>query len=77
MKPALSRTTKARFFILVPTEKDKRILQNAFMHIHDSDIDTDLVSVNQLAHQYLDDSTSIVVNRVLYAATKQLHHKKK
>lgn len=42
-----------KYVIIVPTEEDKKELEEAFEHIHYSDIDTDNVSVNQLAHEYL------------------------
>ena len=41
------------FKIVVPSEQDKNDLLEAFEHVHDSDIDTDFVPVNQLAHIYL------------------------
>jgi len=62
----------ARFVIIVPTEEDRQELMEAFEHIHYSDIDTDNVAVNQLAHQYLDDSVAertynnIIVDNDLY-----------
>lgn len=54
-----------KFKILVPTDEDKEELIKAFKHIHDSDIDTNFVAVNQLVHQYLEDN-NIVVNLELY-----------
>ncbi len=56
-----------KFKIVVPTEKDKKDLQEAFEHIHYSDIDTNNVPVNQLAHLYLDEAAyMIVVDKDLY-----------
>ena len=49
------------FKIVVPTEKDKKDLQEAFEHIHYSDIDTNFVPVNQLAHLYLDEAAYMIV----------------
>jgi hypothetical protein len=43
----------AKYVIIVPTEEDKKELEEAFEHIHYSDIDTDNIAVNQLAHEYL------------------------
>jgi len=40
------------FRIVVPSEQDKQDLLEAFEHIHDSEIDTNFVPVNQLAHVY-------------------------
>lgn len=42
-----------KYKIIVPTLEDKLELEKAFKHIHDSDIDTDNIAVNQLAHEYL------------------------
>lgn len=42
-----------KYKIIVPTLEDKLELEKAFEHIHDSDIDTDNIVVNQLAHEYL------------------------
>ena len=41
-----------RFKIIVPTEEDRIEIMQAIEHIHDSDIDTDYVTVNQLSHEY-------------------------
>jgi hypothetical protein len=46
-------STWAKYVIIVPTEEDKKELEEAFEHIHYSDIDTDNIAVNQLAHEYL------------------------
>ena len=54
-----------KFKIVVPTEQDRKYLMEAFEHIHYSDIDTEFVTVNQLAHQYLDDNY-IIINEDLY-----------
>lgn len=52
-KEELSRVEWAKYVIVVPTEEDRQELMEAFEHIHYSDIDTDNVAVNQLAHEYL------------------------
>jgi hypothetical protein len=44
------------YIIIVPTEKDRKELMDAFEHIHYSNIDTDIIAVNQLAHEYLDET---------------------
>lgn len=41
------------FKIVVPSTQDKEDLLEAFEHVHNSNIDTDFVPVNQLAHVYL------------------------
>lgn len=61
-----------KFTIVVPTEEDRLELMAAFEHIHYADIDTDNIVVNQLAHQYMDDTVvegaknNIVVDLELY-----------
>jgi L-lysine 2,3-aminomutase len=56
-----------KFRIIVPTEEDKKELQEAFEHLHDADIDADNVPVNELVHQYLDDNGCyIIVDKELY-----------
>jgi hypothetical protein len=63
-----------KYKIVVPTEEDKKELEEAFRHFHDSDIDTNFVTVNQLAHEYLtpevtgdkDTKNNIVVDDDLY-----------
>ena len=42
-----------KYKIIVPTLEDKLELEKAFEHIHYSDIDTEYIVVNQLAHEYL------------------------
>ena len=74
-----------RYKIIVPTKEDKEELMEAFEHFHDSDIDTDFVTVNQLAHEYLDFSrgekynNNIIVNKKLYELLdeNQPHNKNK
>ncbi len=61
-----------KYIIIVPTEADRQELMSAFEHIHHSDINTDFIVVNQLAHEYLDDAiaegtrNNIIVNKELY-----------
>jgi hypothetical protein len=54
-----------KFKIVVPREEDKLELIEAFSHIHYSDINTDFITVNQLAHEYLEGS-NIIVDESLY-----------
>ncbi len=51
-----------KFKIVVPTDKDKEELMEAFKHFHDSDIDTNYITVNQLSHEYLY-GTNIIVDK--------------
>jgi hypothetical protein len=57
-KDELNKIDWTKYKIIVPTEKDKKELETAFEHIHYSDIDTDFITVNQLAHEYLNDEAS-------------------
>lgn len=54
-----------KFKIVVTSEEHKEELMEAFKHFHDSDIDTNFVTVNQLAHEYLQGS-NIIVDPDLY-----------
>lgn len=42
-----------KYVIIVPTENDRKEIMEAFKHFHDSNIDTENIVVNQLAHEYL------------------------
>ncbi len=63
-----------KYKIVVPTLEDKEELEKAFEHIHHSDIDTDNIVVNQLAHEYLTEEitgdtqtrNNIIVDEELY-----------
>jgi hypothetical protein len=63
-----------KYKIVVPTIEDKQELEKAFEHIHYSDIDTDNIAVNQLAHEYLTEEitgdpqtrNNIIVDEELY-----------
>jgi len=61
-----------KYKIIVPTEEDRQSLMEAFEHIHYSDIDTNFVPVNQLAHEYLDEErepgskNNIITDKDLY-----------
>ncbi len=76
-KEELSKIDWTKYKIIVPTEKDKRDLMEAFKHIHDSDIDTDFVTVNQLAHEYLNEqiiegtSNNIIVDSKLFKSLEK------
>jgi len=61
-----------KYKIVVPTQKDREELMEAFKHFHDSDIDTENISVNQLAHEYLTEEdlegarNNIIVDKKLF-----------
>jgi len=59
-----------KFVIVVPTENDRKEMVEATKHIHNSDIDTDYITVNQLAHVYEEDDFQIVVDENLYNRIK-------
>jgi len=71
-KEELTSVKWTKYVIVVPTEEDRQELMQAFEHVHYSDIDTENVAVNQLAHEYLDDSrepgtwNNIVVDEAAY-----------
>ena len=71
-KEEMNQVKWTKYVIVVPTEEDRNELMEAFEHIHYSDIDTDNIIVNQLAHEYLDDDrepgtyNNIVVDPVVY-----------
>jgi len=73
-KEGLEKVRWTKYKIVVPTEEDKRELEMAFEHIHYSNIDTDNVAVNQLAHEYLTEEVTgntqtknnIIVDEELY-----------
>lgn len=62
--------TFTKYKIVVPTERDRNELIEAFEHIHYSDIDTNYVAVNQLAHEYLTPN-NIIVDKELYKKLKK------
>jgi hypothetical protein len=49
-----------KYKIVVPTNKDKKELMEAFKHFHDNSFDSEYVTVNQLAHEYIEGSNIIV-----------------
>lgn len=68
----LAKVKWTKYKILCPTEEDRQELMEAFRHIHYSDINTDFITVNQLAHEYLDETegedyrNNIIVNKDIY-----------
>lgn len=58
--------------IVVPTDEDKQELMETFKHFHDSDIDTEFVCVNQLAHEYLD-GDNIIVSSTLFNSLNKVN----
>ena len=77
-KEELERVKCTKYKIIVPTLEDKLELEKAFEHIHYSDIDTDNIAVNQLAHEYLTEEitgdprhiNNIIVDEELYNKIK-------
>ena len=66
--------TFTKYKIVVPSERDREELMEAFEHLHYTDCDTDYVAVNQLIHEYLTPERSgdprtknnIIVDKELY-----------
>lgn len=56
----------ATYRIIVPTEEEKQELLEASEHIHDSDIDTDYIYVNSIAHIYYNPNYYVIVDKELY-----------
>ena len=55
-----------RYKIIVPTQEDKEELMEAFNHLHySSDIDTENIAVNQLAHEYRDSDEGVTNNIIV------------
>lgn len=69
-----------KFKIVVPTKEDKIALEEAFHYIHNSDMDTDYVTVNQLAHTYLNEEEgyeyNIIVDEKIYNELPEYRKKK-
>ena len=58
-----------KYKIVVPTQEDREELMEGFRHIHYSDIDTENIVVNQLAHEYLSEAeggNNIIVDKELF-----------
>lgn len=64
-KTPIDKIDWTKYKIVVPRDEDKKEIMDAFSHIHDSDIDTDFVTVNQLVHEYLT-GDNIIVDAELY-----------
>jgi len=64
-----------RYIILVPKQVDKNELKKAFEYLHDQDIDTSFVAVNDVVHEYLDNGSDgvsqIMVNEELYDEARE------
>ena len=68
----ITKVKFTKFRVVVPTEEDRKQLQAAFEYFHDNPlIDTEFVTVNQLAHSYLDDENVIVVDEDQYRRLEQ------
>jgi len=72
-KEELSNIEWIKYKIVVPTEEDKEELMLAIEDIHHCNIDTDIIGVNQLAHEYLK-GTNIVVDKDLYEKLNMKTH---
>ena len=60
-----------KYKIVVPTEEDREEIMEALEHFHDEGYDSDFITANQLAHEYLArehnrDKYNIIVDSELY-----------
>ena len=53
----------AKFKIVVPTEEDAKKVRMALKYLHDSDIDTNHIWVNQIVHAYEGDNSCLIVDK--------------
>ena len=56
----------AKFKIIVPTKEDAKKIRLAIRYLHDQDINTDYIWVNQIVHSYSEDEDTIVINDKLF-----------
>ena len=66
----LSKVKWAKYKIIVPTEQDKKELQGAFQHFHNSNINTEYIAVNQLAHEYIKPGNIIIDKKLFNSINK-------
>jgi uncharacterized protein YktA (UPF0223 family) len=59
-----------RYKIIVPTKKDKKEIMEAFEHFHNEGYDSDFISCNQLAHEYLNGDNILVSEKVFNMLNK-------
>lgn len=62
-KEDLKKIDWMKFKIIVPNEREKEKLCAALKYLHDSDIDTDFVWINQLVHCYEDGNPNVIVEK--------------
>ncbi len=68
----LTSTYWTQYKIVVPTKKDKKQLQDAFEHFHNQGYNSEYITANQLAHEYLTpkrepgSKNNIVVDKKLF-----------
>jgi hypothetical protein len=56
-----------KFCIIVPTVEDAERMRLALRYLHDAEIDTDYVWVNQIVHAYLEDGNEpLIINKEAY-----------
>ena len=60
--PKYPEESRVDFKIVVPTEEDAEKISKALEYLHDGDIDTDLIWVNQIVHSYTKESGTIIVD---------------
>jgi hypothetical protein len=74
-KDSVDGVTWTKYKIVVPSERDRQELMDSFESIHNTwEVDTNIVAVNQLVHEYLTPERSgdpltknnIIVDKELY-----------
>ena len=71
-KEEMNSVEWAKYKIVVPTEADRQEVMDALEHFHDSMFDSDIVTANQLAHEYLTperepgSKNNIIVDPILF-----------
>lgn len=75
---SLEKVKWTKYAIIVPTESDKKEVQAAMEYFHDHpDMDTELVTVNQLVHEYEHGDESDKFSRIIvdYDLFRQINRK--
>lgn len=65
-KEEIEKIKFTKYKIIVPTKEDKHEIISAIKEFHDSDFDSDLVTPNQLAHEYINGNNIIVDAELFY-----------
>lgn len=61
----LSNIDWTKFKIVVPTLKDKKELEESLHYLHNMNIDTNFITINQVVHRYLNEDEGYVNNIIV------------